>query len=134
MDEDLAGVGRGLMHLRNDVVIGSLDPVSDLVPRKDEERIPEVAKRGWVAITADRHIRTRFDEATPAIEHGLRCVCRKPPGRDAVRWDYVRMLASHGDAVEQLCTRIGPAWLELSRLRTRHRDYQPGQPSRLPHI
>jgi hypothetical protein len=55
-------------------------------------------------------------------------------GSVAVRWDYVRTLASHWDAVEQLCARTGPAWLELSRLRTRHRDYQPGQPPRLPHI
>ncbi|WP_414639071.1 hypothetical protein [Actinophytocola sp.] len=132
VDEDLAGVGLGLMRLRNDVVTGSHEPVKDLIPRKDEEWIPEVARRGWVVITADRHIRTRLCEASAALANQLRCACLRPPARDASRWDFVRLLAAHWDAVEQLCARTNAGWLEVKMLRTRHRDYQAGRPLRLP--
>lgn len=133
VDEDLAGVGLGLMQLRNDVVTGSHEPVL-FIPRRDEQWIPEVAKRGWVVITADRHIRTRHYEATAAIEHALLCVCLRPAGSSALRWDYVRLLAAHWEAVESMCGGEGPDWLEVKTQRTRHLDYQPGRPPRLPSI
>lgn len=132
VDEDLAGVGLGVMRLRNDVVVGGHEPVRELVPRKDEDWIPVVAARGWVAITNDRHIRTRPHEATAAVVHKLSCVHLKPSGRDAVRWDFVRLLAAHWEAVEAMTTRDGPAWLAVSRNGTRHMEYQPGEPPRLP--
>lgn len=131
VDEDLAGVGLGLMRLRNDVVTGSHEPIKKLVPRKDEEWIPEVAQRGWVVITNDRHIRTRFFEASAALGNQLRCACLRPSGRDASRWDFVRLLAGHWDAVEHLCHSTGPSWLEVRQLRTRRPSYEPGKPPRL---
>ncbi|WP_425466459.1 hypothetical protein [Prauserella muralis] len=97
------------MRLRKDVVTGSHKPVADLIPRKDEEWIPAVARYGWVAITNDRHIRTRFYEAAAALKSGLRCVRLRPPGRDANRWDFVRLLAAHWEAVEHLCSAQGPS-------------------------
>jgi hypothetical protein len=132
VDEDLAGVGLGLMRLRNDVVTGSHEPVKDLIPRKDAEWIPEVAQRGWVVITADRHIRTRCFEASAALTNRLRCACLRAPARDASRWDFVRLLAAHWEAVEQLCARPDANWLEIRMRRTQHRDYQAGRPPRLP--
>jgi hypothetical protein len=33
VDEDLAGFGLAMMQLRDDVVVGSHDPVAELVPR-----------------------------------------------------------------------------------------------------
>ena len=132
VDEDLAGVGLGLMRLRHDVVVGSHKPVKDLVPSLDAEWIPVVAHQGWIAITNDRHIRTRHYEATAALECGLRCVHLRPAVRDAARWDFVRLLAMHWDAVEALCAEDGPVWLELTPRRTRRREFQPGKPPRLP--
>jgi hypothetical protein len=132
VDEDLAGVGLGLMRLRKDVVTGSHEPVKELISRKDETWIPQVAQRGWVVITNDRHIRTRFFEASATLDNHLRCACLRPPGRDASRWYFVRLLAAHWDAVEHLCNGTGPDWLEVKQLRTRHLGYEPGKPPRLP--
>jgi hypothetical protein len=134
VDEDLTGVGLGLMRLRNDVVVGGRPPIHELVPRKDPAWIPVVAGRGWVTITCDRRIRTRFHEATPAIEHGLRCAHLAPPKRDAVRWDFVRVLAKHWDAVEALTVSEGPQWLAVTFRDTRHLPYKPGALPRLPSI
>lgn len=132
VDEDLSGVGLGLMRLRNDVVVGGHEPVREFVPRRDEDWIPVVADRGWVTITNDRHIRTRPHEAAPAIAHGLRCVHLAPPERNAVRWDFVRLLARHWDAVSALVDNDGPAWLALTRSGATQRPYQPGETPRLP--
>jgi hypothetical protein len=115
VDEDLAGVGLAMMRLRNDVVVGSHDPVKDFVPHKDRDWIPVVAARGWVTITNDRRIRTRFDEASAALEYELRVVHLAPPVRDATRWDFVCLLARHWEAVEELTTQSGPAWLALRK-------------------
>lgn len=131
VDEDLAGVGLGLMRLRDDVVTGSHAPIKELIPRRDEEWIPAVAQRGWVVITADRHIRTRFYEASAALDSRLRCACLRFR-RDASRWDYARLIAAHWDAIEQLCAGTDADWLEVTTRSTRHLDYKPGNPPRLP--
>ncbi|WP_133906188.1 hypothetical protein [Actinophytocola oryzae] len=85
-------------------------------------------------ITADRHIRTRHYEAKAALEHALLCVCLRPAGGNASRWDYVRLLAAHWEAVELMRAGHGSDWLEVKLQRTRHLDYQPGKPPRLPHL
>lgn len=131
VDEDLAGVGLSLMAARNDVVVGSHDPVKDMVPRKDKDWLPVVALYGWVVITNDRKIRTRPHEAPVALEHGLRCVHVAPNTRDANRWDFIRLIAARWDSIELLCDRDGPVWLEVTNHRVRERDYGP-QPQRLP--
>lgn len=134
VDEDLIGVGRALMASRTDVAVATLRPLDTLVPTMDEEWIPVVADHGWVAITNDKHIRTREREATAARNHGLRCVHLKPPGKDANRWAFVRLLVAHWKAVESLTNETGPAWLALTQQRARDLDYQPGQPPRLPSL
>ncbi|MGH3976000.1 MAG: hypothetical protein ACRDS9_22115 [Pseudonocardiaceae bacterium] len=83
VDEQLAGLGLGLMALRSDVVVASHPPIADF-PRDDPEWIPEGAARGWVVITNDKHIRTRPREAEVALHKGLRCMHLAPPVRAAV--------------------------------------------------
>lgn len=85
VDEQLAGLGLGLMALRSDVVVASHPPITDF-PRDDPDWIPEVAAQGWVVITNDKHIRTRPGEAEVALQTGLRCVHLAPAVRAAVRW------------------------------------------------
>lgn len=132
LDEDLAGVGLVLRQLRTDVAIGGRSPIEDLVPRKDVDWIPVVAQQGWVVITNDRHIRTRPYEAQAAIEHRLRCVELAPVGRDAARWDFMRLLLSHWAAVEGLLAEEGPTWLKLRGDKSRRLEFKPCAPPRLP--
>jgi PIN like domain len=132
VDEDLAGVGIGLMCLRSDVVVGGQPPARDLVPPLDCDWIPVVADRGWIAITNDKHVRTRYDEAQLAIDHELRCVHLAPGGRDPVRWDFVRLLLRYWDSVEDLLGETGPVWLALRPSGPHRMDYRPGEPPRLP--
>lgn len=94
VDEQLAGLGLGLMALRSDVVVASHPPIADF-PRDDPDWIPEVAAHGWVVITNDKHIRTRPGEAEVALQTGLHCVHLAPPVRAAVRWDFARLLLRH---------------------------------------
>ncbi|MQA15916.1 MAG: hypothetical protein GEV09_17720 [Pseudonocardiaceae bacterium] len=131
VDEDLAGVGLGLMALRSDLVVASHPPIAHL-PRDDLDWIPEVTRRGWVVITNDKHIRTRH-EAEAALQAGLRCVHLAPPVKAAARWDFAQLLFRHWEAVEAVCDRAGPVWLQLDRRATPwERPYQPGKPPRLP--
>ncbi len=132
VDEDLAGLGLGLMGLRSDLVVASHPPIADF-PRDDPDWLPEVSGRGWVVITNDKHIRTRPGEAEVALQTGLRCVHLAPPVRCAVRWDFARLLLRHWDAVDALCASTGPVWLQLDRRATPwERPYQPGKPPRVP--
>ncbi len=127
VDEDLAGLGLGLMRLRSDLVVASHPPIDGVMPRDDLDWIPAVAARGWVAITNDRHIRTGPWEAQTAIDAGLRCVHLAPPERNATRWHFARLLLRHWDAVEGLVERSGPIWLQLDRRAMPYeRSYQPG--------
>lgn len=132
VDEDLAGVGLVLEQLRHDVAIGGRPPIDELVPRMDADWIPVVAKRGWIVITNDRHIRTRPYEAQAAIDHRLRCVELAPVERDAARWDFMRLLLSHWAAVEGLLAEPGPVWLKLRGDKSRRLPFRPCDVPRLP--
>ena len=110
VDENLAGLGLTLRKVRpfRDLVVGSHPPIQHLVPKDDPDWIPDVAGRGWVVITNDKHIRTRPFEAPRAIEVGLRCVHLDPPGAKNPRvWDFLRLVLRHWDHVEALCSRTG---------------------------
>lgn len=131
VDEDLAGVGLSLMAARNDVVLGSHEPVKHLVPAKDSDWIPVVARFGWVVLTNDKHIRTRPHEAPVADQHGLRCAHVAPSARDANRWDFVRLIASRWDSIAALLDRQGPIWLSVTSRRVRELPYR-SEPPRVP--
>jgi PIN like domain len=134
VDEDLSGLGIALMRLRRDVIVGRRAPANEVVPKDDPDWIPIVADRGWVVITNDRHIRTRPGEADQARDAAMRRVCLRPTVKDATPWDFMVLLARHWPKVDELDRRNGPVWLELRGDRSRERQYQPGQPPRLPPI
>lgn len=122
VDENFAGVGHGLMHLRDDVVVATHPEVDD-VPRLDSDWIPVVAARGWVIITNDKRIRTRPHEAPVAVKHRLRCAHIASRLANPTRWDFVRVIAQRWTAVERLCEQEGPVWLSLTERRAEELPY-----------
>jgi hypothetical protein len=103
-----------------------------VISSDDVDWIPEVAASGWVAITNDKHIRTRFYEATAALENEARIVHLSPATRNPNRWDFVRLLARHWETIEELAGVLGPRWLQLQATRHRYLEFRPGEPPRLP--
>lgn len=131
-DEDSRGFGLWLSKLRKDMTCVGAEPVAGLLPlgTPDPEWIPVVADRGWIAVTKNSRIRTQPQEAALAVQYGLRVVCLMEPVRSATRWDFARMVMRHWDAVDDLRTHSGAAWLAVYRDRVRLRPFQPGTPER----
>lgn len=104
------------------------EPVVDRLPLGtfDPEWIPIVAQRGWVAITKNWHIRIQPEESELAIEHGLVVSCLMEPRRNANRWDCSQMVFRHWNAIEDLATNPGPAWLTVHKDRVRRQGYKSG--------
>ncbi|GAA2709321.1 PIN-like domain-containing protein [Actinoplanes palleronii] len=85
IDADLLGLARVLAGLRNDVTYPG-DPGAEIHKRsrppcpiaspaiKDSEWIPEVARRGWLIITRDRHIQEHRLEIAAVRDHRARMV------------------------------------------------------------
>jgi uncharacterized protein with PIN domain len=85
IDADLLGLARVLAGLRVDVTFPG-DPGTIIHKRqrppcpiaspavKDSEWIPQVAGRGWLIITRDRHIQEHRLEIAAVREHGARMV------------------------------------------------------------
>lgn len=76
MDENLLPVGRALAVVRRDVV----HPGHRLLPEvptgtDDVDWVAIVGGHGLVAITRDKHIRTRPAERLALVESGARLVC-----------------------------------------------------------
>jgi hypothetical protein len=76
VDENLLPVGRALAVVRRDVV----NPGRRLLPEvptgtDDVDWVAVVGARGLVAITRDKHIRTRPAERLAIVESGARLVC-----------------------------------------------------------
>jgi hypothetical protein len=92
VDADLLGLARVLAGLRPDVTYPG-DPGAVVHKRlrppcpitspavRDTEWIPEVARRGWLIITRDRHIQAHRLEIQAVREHGARMVALN--GEDA---------------------------------------------------
>ncbi|GAA3730465.1 hypothetical protein GCM10022225_10300 [Plantactinospora mayteni] len=85
VDADLLGLAHVLAGLRPDVTYPG-DPGAVIHKRqrppcpivspavKDPEWIPEVARRGWLIITRDRHIQEHHLEIGAVRDHGARMV------------------------------------------------------------
>ena len=85
IDADLLGLGHVLAGLRPDVTYPG-DPGAVIHKRhrppspitspavKDSEWIPEVARRGWLILTRDRHIQEHRLEIAAVRDHGARMV------------------------------------------------------------
>lgn len=76
VDESLLGLGKTLAAARRDVIHTNHPVVEREVPLGclDTVWIPVVAKMSLIAITHDRHIRTRPSERDLIVEYGLRVV------------------------------------------------------------
>jgi hypothetical protein len=85
VDADVLGLGHVLARLRFDVTYPG-DPGAVIQKRerppcpitspgaKDTEWIPEVAQRGWLIITRDRHIQEHRAEIAAVREHRARMI------------------------------------------------------------
>ena len=85
IEADLLGLARVLAALRPDVTYPG-DPGADIHKRlrppcpitspavEDPESIPEVARRGWLIVTRDRHIQEHRLEIQAVRDHGARMV------------------------------------------------------------
>lgn len=83
---------------RNDVVW-----LEDYFPHNvpDEEWIPEVGRRGWIAVVRDKKIRARRWRRDLVSQHGLGCVIVNQK-RDPTLWEYYKLFGQTLDEVERL--------------------------------
>jgi len=106
VDADLAGLGKILASLRNDVTYPG-DPGTLIHKRHrppcpittpavlDMDWIPEVAGRGWVIVTRDNRIIENRNEIAAVRENKAKMVAPQPVGRA----DEVGPVGSFHDAV-----------------------------------
>ena len=109
VDEDLLGLAKTLAAARKHDVVYPGHPHLPEVPREtiDEEWIPAVAARGLVAITRDRHLRTRPRQLELAHAHGLRVFCLT--GRkDMTTWDQLVLVVRMWPQIETKRDQAGP--------------------------
>ncbi len=129
VDENTLAVGRVMVDLRQDTACIGSPPVIDLLPREspDREWIPVVARQGWIVVTNDHRLRTRYHEASLALQHGLRAVNMKSVGHQDA-WSQLVRLTKHWQAVERHIAQhpTGPWWLSLTDGGHRSLSYQPG--------
>ncbi len=106
-DESVLGFGRLLARQRADVVFpGHPDLPNVALGATDEEWMPVVAARGWVAFHRDRRIRTRPAELTVFREAGLKAVWFA--GRqDMSPSQQVELALRHWNRLERLATKLG---------------------------
>lgn len=102
VDENTLAVGKVMQMLRDDVAYVGDPLISDLIPLRSRDRhwIPIAAEHGWVAITNDHHMRTRYYEASLALDHGLMVVNIKGVGHRKA-WDQLVRLVKHWQSVER---------------------------------
>ncbi len=129
VDENTLAIGKVMADLRGDTAYIGAAPIAELLPRRSTDRqwIPIVAEHGWIVVTNDHRLRTRYLEATLAQRHGLRAVNMKSVGhRDA--WSQLVRLTKHWQAVERHIEDHpdGPWWLSLTDRGHRVLPYQPG--------
>ena len=114
-DENIGGVGKALVQVRDDVTYFS-DPGSTRRSRpscpvtlgmKDEEWLPIVGRMNWIVLTRDKHIRTRPGEIAAVKEHGIKLFAITSDG-ELSRWEQLRLLVRKWDRIEQLAARPGP--------------------------
>lgn len=123
-DADVLGLARVVAGLRSDctfpgdpgaVVHGRERPACPL-PRDapDLQWLPEVAARGWLAITRDAAIVRRLAELDAVRESGVRLVVLS--GREATgTWAQLEVLLSRWREIEALAERPGPVVVTATR-------------------
>src|SRR5579875_486502 len=134
VDENLLRFGKALSQLRDDVCRVGQPPVVELLPAGigDDEWIPIVGGRGWVAITNDKRLRTRPVEASLAVRHRLKVVHLHGTVGTQTAWAQMVRFATRWPAVENhvRATPDGPWWLSLRADRLRILTFEPGAAER----
>lgn len=119
VDEDIIGLGCGLMWLRPDVATCGLAPVNDTLRRgmQDVDWIPAMAKLGLVAITNNDKIRTNPVEAQVALRCGARIIGLAGKVAQRTTWDRAMLLVRHWQAIENFMDTHpeGPWWLAVTQ-------------------
>jgi hypothetical protein len=119
VDEDIIGLGNGLMWLRPDVATCGYAPVANTLHRgmPDVDWIPAVAELGLVAITNNDKIRTNPVEARVAVQCGARIVGLAGKVAQRSTWDRAVLLVRHWQAVENHIAAHpnGPWWLAVTQ-------------------
>ncbi|MGS0686538.1 PIN-like domain-containing protein [Nakamurella sp. GG22] len=116
IDESLMGLAKALPILRPDTTgCGHPRGGHGIIPSTlDPEWIPVVAKYDWIAIGADKKLRTRPGESNLVRAHGLR-VIRLAPKRSLSNWAYLKMLMNRWDDIEAFVAdrTLGPWFLRV---------------------
>jgi len=99
-DESVLGLGKSLAYARHDVLYCG-HPVIPECPLgiDDVDWIPLVAKRGLVAITRDKRIRTRPGERLAVKQSGLRMFTISTKN-DADTWEWLGLLVRNWAVME----------------------------------
>lgn len=75
-DENLLPIGRALAAVRGDVVYPGHRALPEVEQGADDvEWVAVIGAQGLIAVTRDRHIRTRPAERRAVLESGARLVC-----------------------------------------------------------
>ena len=110
VDADLLGVGMALAQLRKDVTYPGHPAAEGIVQdTTDPVWLPIVGGKGWIAITKDRHIRSRPGEILAVYQAAVRLVVITG-NRRMNSFDRMRLLLRHWDEIEDLDTLPGP-WI-----------------------
>lgn len=117
-DADVLGVAKVVAALRYDVTYPG-DPGAMINKRlrpacpvtaptiKDELWIPEVAQRGWLIITRDRHIQDHPAEIAAVRDHGAKMVALSAADARSV-WNQLEVVMANWRRFEDLASEAGP--------------------------
>lgn len=117
-DADLLGVAKVIAALRHDTTYPG-DPGVTVHRRvrpacpvttpavKDEGWIPEVAKRGWLIITRDRHIQDHPAEIAAVRDHRAKMVALSSADAGSV-WNQLEVVMANWRRFEDLSRQEGP--------------------------
>jgi PIN like domain len=128
VDEDILGVGYGMMWLRPDVTTCGREPFAERLPRGilDVDWIPVVADLGLIAITNNHKIRTHPVEAEVALSSNARMIGLAGKIAEGTSWDKVTLLTRHWRAIEAFVDDhpTGPWWLSVSQTEAKQVEYR----------
>ena len=117
-DADVLGVAKVITALRSDATYPG-DPGAIIHRRerpacpittpalKDEIWIPEVARRGWLIITRDRHIQDHPAEIAAVREHGAKMIALSAADAGSV-WNQLEVVMANWRRFEALAGHPGP--------------------------
>jgi PIN like domain len=117
-DADVLGVAKVVAALRYDATYPG-DPGATIKKRtrparpvttpavRDEVWIPEVARRGWLIITRDRHIQDHPAEIAAVRDYGAKMVALSAADAGSV-WNQLEVVMANWRKFEDLVSEAGP--------------------------